>query len=73
MIYFIIINADQFFCRDGAALPHVVKSGLSKTAYIGIGVGAGVVFLIVGFLIFLAVRMKRKAENERKNNPFGKA
>lgn len=56
-----------------AGLVSVASSGLSKTAIIGISVGAGAVVVIVGFLIFLAFRLRRKAENERKKNPFGKA
>ncbi|KAG0622381.1 hypothetical protein M758_3G093100 [Ceratodon purpureus] len=56
--------------ENSQGVVYVVASGLSKFAIIGIAVGAGAVAVIVGFLIFLALRMRRKAQTERKKNPF---
>ena len=46
---------------------------LSKVAVIGIAVGVGAMVIIVGFLIVVALKLRRKAVEERKKNPFGKA
>lgn len=40
---------------------------------IGIAVGAGALLAIAAFLALVALRLKRRAEEERKKNPFGKA
>uniref|UniRef100_A0A7I4BQM7 non-specific serine/threonine protein kinase n=1 Tax=Physcomitrium patens TaxID=3218 RepID=A0A7I4BQM7_PHYPA len=48
-----------------------VTFGVSKLAIIGIATGAGALLALLGFLVSVALRQKRRFEEERKNNPFG--
>ena len=50
-----------------------VVSGISKAVIIGIAVGAGALLALVAFLALVVLRLKRRAEEERKKNPFGTA
>ncbi|KAG0563566.1 hypothetical protein KC19_8G041600 [Ceratodon purpureus] len=47
-----------------------VVSGISKAVIIGIAVGAGALLALVAFLALVVLRLKRRAEEERKKNPF---
>jgi ABC-type Co2+ transport system permease subunit len=56
-------------CTDMAR----VVSGLSQVVIVGISVGAGALLALVAFLALVALRLKRRADEERKKNPFGTA
>lgn len=47
-----------------------VVSGLSNRVIIGIAAGAGALLALAVFLALVAFRLKRRAEEERKKNPF---
>ncbi|XP_024357802.1 leucine-rich repeat receptor protein kinase HPCA1 isoform X1 [Physcomitrium patens] len=55
--------------NSGAISSHG-SHGFPKAAIIGIAVGAGGLLVLIAFLVFVAVKLKRRAEEERKKNPF---
>ncbi len=58
---------------DGVAAPTARRSSkISTGAIIGIAAGGALALLVIGLLALWAVKHKRRADDERKKNPFGK-